>query len=292
MSCSSLYHWREGAICLQSWHQIPRKIFPITQTQIPFWVSSQVLIICHDNIIITKCLWKHSQHQVQYFKQQNSRHAHNNSNMRNTAIKPIKNNFYFSSWCLPQICQQLQVLNAFKNVALAIVIERHYTHTTTKRTLNNEQNNIQTKSCLLRQSVCLPPFKLMLDVCVQPYRLLWKQQVNLELTRINYSLVASPDELKCLWHSAQGYTRRYSRVPCTWTYPRGGKRCRTRRWVMTSSWWNTPNATRGLFDHLKRWGFNIPHFHEPRGSSSVTPPSLPGCSPLTSPLEAMAAMPS
>ena len=27
--------WREGAICLQSWHQIPRKIFPITQTQIP-----------------------------------------------------------------------------------------------------------------------------------------------------------------------------------------------------------------------------------------------------------------
>ena len=39
-------------------------------------------------------------------------------------IKSNQNNINLSSWCLPQICQQLQVLNDFKNVALAIVIER------------------------------------------------------------------------------------------------------------------------------------------------------------------------
>ena len=66
-----------------------------------------------------------------------------------------------------------------------------------------------------------PPFKLTLGVCAQPYRPFWKQQVNLELTRINYSLVATPDEFKCLWHSPQGYTRRYSLVPFIWTYPNG-----------------------------------------------------------------------
>ena len=90
---------------------------------------------------------------------------------------------------------------------------------TTKR-ITPKQNCVYWL-CLLCQSVYLPPFKLTLDVCAQPYRPFWKQQVNLELTRINYSLVATTDELKCLWHSAQGYTRRYSRVPCIWTYPNG-----------------------------------------------------------------------
>ena len=115
--------WHDSAMCLQSWHQIPRKIFPLLRLRFrPSFFPGYHHVPWQHNY--TKCLWKHSQHQVQYFKQQNSRHAHNNSNMRNTAIKPIKNNYNLSSWCLPRICQQLQVLNAFKNVALAIVIER------------------------------------------------------------------------------------------------------------------------------------------------------------------------
>ena len=40
--------WHEGAICLQSWHQIPRKIFLFLNSD-SAWVSSQVLIMCHDN---------------------------------------------------------------------------------------------------------------------------------------------------------------------------------------------------------------------------------------------------
>ena len=86
---------------------------------------------------------------------------------------------------------------------------------TTNRTTSKQNYVYCVNRCIF------PPFKLTLDVCAQPYRPFWKQQVNLELTRINYSLVATTDELKCLWHSAQGYTRRYSRVPCIWTYPNG-----------------------------------------------------------------------
>ena len=125
--------WHDSVMCLQSWHQIPRKIFRLVRRRfrLSFFPGSHHVPW---QLNYTKYLWKHSQHQVSYFKQQNSRYAHNNSNMTNTAIKPIKNNFNLPSWCLPQICQQLQVLNAFKNVALAIVIERHMT---TKRTSNN-----------------------------------------------------------------------------------------------------------------------------------------------------------
>ena len=71
---------------------------------------------------------------------------------RNQANQEQPQPFFMMS---PQICQQLQVLNAFKNVALAIVIERHMT---TKRTSNNQKNDMQTKLCLLRQSACLTPF--------------------------------------------------------------------------------------------------------------------------------------
>ena len=90
------------------------------------WVSSQVLIMCHDNTIIQNIC--ENTHNIKFNVSSNK-----TKDMKNTAIKPNKNNFNFSS-CLPQIRQQLQVLNAFQNVALAIVIERHMT---TKRTSNN-----------------------------------------------------------------------------------------------------------------------------------------------------------
>ena len=153
MSCLSLYHDMTVQCVCNHGIRFPGRFSDYLNSD-SVRVSSQVLIICHDNTIIPKCLCKHSQPQVPCFNQQNSSHVHNNSNMRNIAIKPIKNNFNFSSWCLPQICQQLRVLNAFKNVALAIVIERHMT---TKRTSNQNQN-MQTKPYLLRQSVCLAPF--------------------------------------------------------------------------------------------------------------------------------------
>ena len=44
--------WHDSAMCLQSWHQIPRKIFHYLDSD-SVWVSSQVLITCHDNTIIT-----------------------------------------------------------------------------------------------------------------------------------------------------------------------------------------------------------------------------------------------
>ena len=186
-------------MCLQSWHQIPRKIFLFLKLRfrLSFFPGSHHVPWQHK---YTKCLRKHSQHQVSCFKQQNSNHAHNNSNMRNTAIKPIKNNFYFSSWCLPQICQQLQVLNAFKNVALAIVIERHMT---TKQTSNTQQNNMQTKLCLLRQSACLAPFKTQAWCLCSAISSFLKTTSEPRVDKINYSLVVTPGEFRCLWHSAQ-----------------------------------------------------------------------------------------
>ena len=43
--------WHENAICLQSWHQISRKFSGYLDSD-AVWVSSQVFITCHDNLII------------------------------------------------------------------------------------------------------------------------------------------------------------------------------------------------------------------------------------------------
>ena len=135
MSCLSLYHDMRVQYVCNHGIRFPGRFFRLLKLRFrpSFFPGSHHVPWQHK---YTKCLRKQSQHQVSCFKQQNSSHAHNNSNMRNIAIKPIKNNLNLSSWCLPQICQQLRVLNAFKNVALAIVIERHMT---TKRTSNNQK---------------------------------------------------------------------------------------------------------------------------------------------------------
>ena len=63
--------------------------FPITYTQIPSEFLPRFSSCAMTTQLYQKCLCKHSQPQVPCFKQQNSSHVHNNSNMRNIAIKPI-----------------------------------------------------------------------------------------------------------------------------------------------------------------------------------------------------------
>ena len=59
-------------------------------------VSSQVLIMCHDNTLITNVC--ENTHNIKFHvSKQNSTHAHNNSNIRTIAIKSIKNNLNLSS---------------------------------------------------------------------------------------------------------------------------------------------------------------------------------------------------
>ena len=43
--------WHDSTMCRKSWHQIPRKIFHYLDSD-SVRVSSQVLIMCHDNTII------------------------------------------------------------------------------------------------------------------------------------------------------------------------------------------------------------------------------------------------
>ena len=177
--------------------------------------------------------------------------------MRSIAVKPIKNNFNFSSWCLPQICQQLQVLNAFKSVALAIVIERHIDNKTNLKQLTKQHANKTVSTASI--GVSRPPFKLKLGICAQPYRPFWKQQVNLELTKSTILLLphqANSSAFGTLLRGIPGGILVSPVFEHTLTgkmppYPSLGSR------------WNTPNATRGLFDHLTRWGFNILHFIYP-----------------------------
>ena len=74
-------------------------------------------------------------------------------------------------------------------------------------------------------SVSRPPFKLKLGTCAQPYRPFWKQQVNLELTKSTILLLPHQTNSSAfgtlLRYEHQGYTRRYSCVPCIWIYPKG-----------------------------------------------------------------------
>ena len=155
MSCSSLYHDMRVQYVCNHGIRFPGRFFRLLKLRfrLSFFPGSHHMPWQHN---YTKCLWKHSQHQVPCFKQQNSRHAYNNSDMRNISIKPIKNNFNFSSWCLPQICQQLQVLNAFKNVALAIVIERHMTTKTNLKQLTKQHADKIVSTASI--SVSCPPF--------------------------------------------------------------------------------------------------------------------------------------
>ena len=97
-----------------------------------------------------------------------------------------------------------------------------YTQDTTQTQNWSWNLPFQGKSAPSRFTRHIPPFKLTLDLFTQPYRLIGKQRVNLELTKIvSYSLVVTTDEFRCLWHPSQGYTRRYSLVPFIWTYPSG-----------------------------------------------------------------------
>ena len=214
MSCSSLYHDMRVQYVCNHGIRFPGRFFHFLNSD-SAWVSSQVLIMCHDNTIIpifVKTLTSSSS-MFQATKTQD---------MKNTAIKSNKNNFNFSSWCLPQICQQLQVLNAFKNVALAIVIERHMT---TKRTSNNKKPICRQNCVYCFNQRVSPPFKLKLGTGAQPYRPFWKQQVNLELTKSTILLSSHQANSGAfgtlLRYGHQGYTRRYSCVPCIWIYPKG-----------------------------------------------------------------------
>ena len=169
-----------------------------------------------------KCLYKHSQPQVPCFKQQNSSHVHNNSNMRNTAIKPIKKQlqpFFMmspsdlpaapSSECLQERCSRYRHWETYDN------------KTNFKPKPKYANKTISTASV----GVSRPPFKLKSDACAQPCRHLWKQQVNLELIKstilLSLNQVNSSAFGTLLRDRYQGYTLRYSRVPWICIYPRG-----------------------------------------------------------------------
>ena len=132
----------------------------------------------------TKCLRKHSQHQVPCFKKQNASHAHNNSNMKipqssqsrttstflhDVSLRSASNSEF---WCLHERCSR----------------HRHW------ETYNNKTNLKQLTKPICRQNCvhCVnqrvsPPFKLKSDACAQPCRHFWKQQVNLERTNQLFS---------------------------------------------------------------------------------------------------------
>ena len=88
MSCLSLYHDMTVQCVCNHGIRLPWKIFRLLKLRFrpSFFPGSHHVPWQHNQ---KKSLWKHSQHQVPCFKQQNSSHVHNNSNMRNIAIKPI-----------------------------------------------------------------------------------------------------------------------------------------------------------------------------------------------------------
>ena len=69
MSCLNLYHDTTVQCVCNHGIRFPGRFSDYLNSD-SVRVSSQVLIICHDNTIIPKCLCKHSQPQVPCFKQQ------------------------------------------------------------------------------------------------------------------------------------------------------------------------------------------------------------------------------
>ena len=122
MSCLSLYHDTRVQYVCNHGIRFPGRFSRLLKLRFRFFFSGSHHVPWQQKY--TKCLWEHSQHQVSCFKQQNSNHIHNNSNMRNT-VRPA---------------------------------ERQRAPTTKK------------------------------------------------VDKINYSLVVTPGEFQCLWHSARAWT--------------------------------------------------------------------------------------
>ena len=136
------------------------------------------------------------------------------------------------TWQVPQSSQSRTTSTFIHNVSLRSVSNSKFWMPS--RTLLSpsslrdiwQQNEPQTTnkttckpSCVTRR---IPPFKLTLDLCTQPYRLIGNNEWTSSWQKIvNYSLVVTTYEFRCLWHPSQGYTRRYSLVPFIWTYPSG-----------------------------------------------------------------------
>ena len=99
-----------------------------------------------------------------------------------------------------------------------------------------------------------------------------RKQVNLEPDKTDYSLVLARKISGCLqitWLIAicEPSLGIYSSVLIRTLDQDVSQRrkCRsTRRRVMASSWWHTPNAARSLFQDLARWCLDIRHFQRQR----------------------------
>ena len=150
--------WHESVMCLQSWHQIPRKIFRLLRLRfrLSFFPGSHHLPWQLNH---TTCSWNHSQHQVPYFKQQNSRHDKYRNQANQEQLQPL---FIMSpsdllatpsSECLQERCSR----------------HRHWETYDNKTNLKQLTKQHANPSCVTRRT---PPFKLTLDLCTQPYRLI------------------------------------------------------------------------------------------------------------------------
>ena len=222
-------------------------------------VSSQVLIMCHDNTIITKCLWKHSQHQVPCFKTKlkTCTQQFKHEKYRNQANQEQPQPFFMmspsdllatpSSECLQERCSRYRHWETYDNIN-----ELQTTKKNTDKTVSTASVGV---SCPLLNSNSMPA----LDHAV----ISWKQQVNLELTKS--TILLSLDQVNSsafgtlLRYRYQGYTLRYPRVPWICIYPRGENAA-----VPVRGSWRGVGETdlirpRDLLDHLSRWWFHVFH---------------------------------
>ena len=199
MFCSSLYHDMRVRYVYNHGIRFPGRFSDYLNSD-SIRVSSQVLIMCHDNTIIPNVCGNIHNLKFNVSISKNSRHAHKNSNRK-----------------IPQSSQSKTTSTFLHDVSLRSVSNsKFWMPSRTLLSLSSlrdiwQQNEPQTKTKICRQNYiyCVsrrlsPPFKLKLDACAQPCRHFLKQQVKLELTKINYSLVIRPGEFQCLWHSAQG----------------------------------------------------------------------------------------
>ena len=183
-------------------------------------VSSQVLIMCHDNKNIPNVC--ENNHNIKFHVPSNKTQV-----MHTTT----------QTWEIPQSSQSRTTSTFLHDVSLRSASNSEFwMPSRTLLSLSSlrdiwQQNKPQTtKICIQNYIYCVsrrlsPPFKLKLDACAQPCRHFWKQQVNLELTKS--TILLSLDQANSsafgtlLRDRYQGYILRYSRVPWICIYPRG-----------------------------------------------------------------------
>ena len=201
MSCLNLYHDTTVQCVCNHGIRFPGRFSDYLNSD-SVRVSSQVLIICHDNTIIPKCLCKHS-HNLKF---------HVSSNKTQVMYTTTQ------TWEIPQSSQSKKTTSTFlRDVSLRSASNSEFwMPSRTLLSLSSlrdiwQQDELQTKTKIYRQNhiYCVtrcvsPPFKLKSDACAQPMPSFLKTTSEPRADKINYSLVVKPGEFQCLWHSAQG----------------------------------------------------------------------------------------